>query len=112
MQRYGMVIGLNGDKLDEYKKLHREAWPEILELISGCNIQNFSIYLHRLDGAGYFLFSYFEYTGEDFEADMEKMKSNPRNQEWWEMTMPCQRPLENRGEGDWWSVMEEVFHMD
>jgi L-rhamnose mutarotase len=112
MQRYGMVIGLNESKLEEYKKLHKEAWPEILELIKECNIRNFSIYLHKLDDAGYFLFNYFEYVGTDFEADMAKMKANPRNKEWWELTIPCQRPLENKAADDWWANMEEVFHLD
>ena len=34
MQRYGMVIGLRKEKLEEYKKLHEAAWPEILTLIA------------------------------------------------------------------------------
>ena len=65
MKRYGMVIGLNEDKIEEYKKLHEAAWPEVLKTIEECNIRNYSIYLHRLDEAGYYLFSYFEYVGCD-----------------------------------------------
>ena len=25
---------------------------------------------------------------------------------------PCQAPLESRAEGEWWAMMEEVFHTD
>jgi L-rhamnose mutarotase len=41
---------------------------------------------------------------------MAKMAADPKNQEWWAFTIPCQRPLETRKEGEWWAMMEEVFH--
>lgn len=45
MKRYGMVIGLRAEKLNEYKQLRAAAWPEVLKLIKQCHIQNYSIYL-------------------------------------------------------------------
>lgn len=102
-----MVIGLDPEKLDEYKAYHANVWPEILETIRRCNIRNYSIYYK--DGL---LFSYFEYTGEDFAADMAKMAADPRTQEWWAIMKPMQRPLPTRRPGEWWAEMEEVFHMD
>ena len=33
MKRYGMVIGLRADKLDEYKQLHAAVWPDVLKMI-------------------------------------------------------------------------------
>ena len=47
MQRMGMMIGLNADKIAEYKRLHAAVWPEILELISSCNIRNYTIFLRE-----------------------------------------------------------------
>lgn len=105
MQRYGMVIGVRPEKLDEYKKLHAAAWPDVLAKITECHIRNYSIY-HK-DG---YLFSYFEYHGDDFAADMAKMAADPTTQKWWELCEPCQKPLETRREGEWWAQMEEVFH--
>jgi aryl-alcohol dehydrogenase-like predicted oxidoreductase len=29
MRRYGMVIGIRREKLDEYKALHTDAWPGV-----------------------------------------------------------------------------------
>jgi L-rhamnose mutarotase len=26
--------------------------------------------------------------------------------------MPCQQPLATRKEGEWWAMMDEVFHHD
>jgi len=107
MTRYGMVIGIKPEKLDEYIALHREVWPDVLRTIRECNIRNYSIFLR--DNR---LFSYFEYTGEDFRSDMERMAADPVTQEWWKLTAPCQEPLEGRAEGEWWAPMEEVFHTD
>ena len=107
MKRYGMVIKLKPEKVKEYKELHAAAWPEVLKVISDCNIRNYSIYLK--DG---YLFSYFEYTGTGFDVDMEKMAADPITQRWWAACKPCQTPLENREEGEWWSGMEEIFHLD
>ncbi|MBP8132601.1 MAG: L-rhamnose mutarotase [Candidatus Hydrogenedentes bacterium] len=109
-QRFGSVIGVKADKLDHYRELHANAWPGVLAMITHCHIQNYSIYLHKLDDGNYYLFSYFEYTGDDFKADMAKMAADPLTQNWWKETDPCQFPVQNRGEGEWWASMEEVFH--
>ncbi len=45
MQRMGMVIGVQPDMVETCKELHRAVWPEILDLISRCNIRNYSIFL-------------------------------------------------------------------
>lgn len=112
MQRYGQVIGLREEKLDEYKRLHTAAWPEVLNRIKACNIQNFSIFLRQLPDGKHYLFSYFEYTGNDFQSDSAKIAADPKTQEWWTLTEPCQEPLDSREEGEWWANMEEVFHLD
>jgi L-rhamnose mutarotase len=107
MKRYGMVIKVKPEKLQDYKRYHANVWPDILDMIGQCNIKNYSIY-HK-DG---WLFSYFEYYGDDFQADMEKMAADKRTQEWWTLMKPMQTPLETRAEGEWWADMEEVFHTD
>ncbi len=107
MQRYGMVIKVKPDKFQEYKQLHAQVWPDVLKMIKECNIRNYSIY-HK-DG---YLFSYFEYVGDDFESDMAKMAADPTTQKWWDVCKPCQEPLETRAEGQWWASMEDVFHCD
>ena len=107
MKRYGMVIKVRPEKLEEYKRLHAKVWPAVLSTISECHIRNYSIY-HK-DG---YLFSYFEYHGADFAADMAKMAADPVTQEWWALCEPCQEPLSTRAPGEWWANMEEVFHCE
>ncbi len=112
VKRYGSVIGLRPEKLEEYKELHADVWPGVLKMITECNIHNYSIYLGELEEGKYYLFSYFEYTGDDFEADMAKMAADATTQKWWEFCEPCQSPIPTRKEGEWWADMEEVFHQD
>ena len=110
--RYGSVIGLRAEKLDEYKRLHAAVWPQVAKMIADTNIRNYSIYLRKMPDGNHYLFSYFEYVGRDFAADMAKMAADPVTQQWWELCIPCQEPLADRKEGEWWASMEEVFHQD
>jgi L-rhamnose mutarotase len=43
---------------------------------------------------------------------MAKMAADPETQRWWAICKPCQNPLANRAEGEWWADMEEVFHLN
>lgn len=107
MRRIGEIIKVRPEKLEEYKYHHAHWWPEINAMIKECNIQNYSIF-----SRGEYLFAYYEYVGDDFEADMAKMAADPKTQEWWDVVKPCQQPLEDRKEGEWWAGMEEVYHLD
>jgi len=106
-QRRGQVIRLRPEHTEEYLRLHREVWPEILAMITACNLRNYSIYLH-----GDLLFSYFEYVGADFAADMARMAADPATQRWWALTDPCQEQVPGAAAGEWWTVLPEVFHHD
>jgi L-rhamnose mutarotase len=112
VERFGMVIGIKPEKIEYYKKLHAAAWPGVLAKIGECHIRNYSIYFREVEKGQYLLFSYFEYTGADFEADMARMAADPTTREWWKETDPCQSPIPTRGEKEFWSRMEEVFHLD
>lgn len=112
MKRYGMVIGVKPEKIDEYKRLHAAAWPDVLRMITDCHIRNYTIYLRRLEDGRHYLFSHFEYHGTDFAADMAKMAADATTQRWWSFCIPCQEPLADRASGEWWASMEEVFHHD
>jgi L-rhamnose mutarotase len=105
----GMLIGLKPERVAEYKKLHAAVWPQILEKIRECNIRNYSIFLREPENL---LFGYWEYVGTDFEADMQRIAADPNTQRWWDICMPCQEPLESRRDGEWWAMMDEVFHHD
>ncbi len=110
-KRVGQIIRLKPEKYEEYKQLHAAAWPEVLATLHKANIRNFSIY-HW----GGYLFGFFEYVGDNFDADMASIAADPKTRQWWALTDPCQQPVEGHSsgsiEGDWWTPMEELFHTD
>jgi len=109
VQRLGMVIGIRPEKIDEYKRLHAEVWPEVLERLKQTHIKNYSIFLREPENL---LFGYMEYHGNDFNADISELSDDPKTQEWWRLTDPCQEPHTSRNEGEQWSTMQQVFFME
>lgn len=109
MQRMAWVIGIKGDKIAEYKQLHAAAWPQVLQMISACNIKNYSIFLREPENL---LFGVFDYHGSDFDADSARMAADDATQKWWQLTDPCQDVLKSARPGEQWAPMEEVFHHD
>lgn len=107
MKRYGQLIGVRPERYAEYVEAHTAVWPGVLAKISDCNIGNYSIFTF-----GHQLFAYFEYIGDDFTGDMQRMADDPETQRWWDLMMPMQQPVEGRAPGDWWATMQEVFHTD
>jgi L-rhamnose mutarotase len=112
VQRYGAVVGLKPEKVARYKELHAAPWPDVLTTIKRCHIQNYSIYFRTLADGRPYLFSYFEYVGNNFAEDMALMGNDPVTQRWWAECVPCLELLPDRSPGDIWSPMEEVFHLD
>ena len=110
VRRFHAVTGLRPEKADYYFKLHAATWPGVLKMIEKANIRNFSIAVKELDGKLYLL-SYYEYVGDDYDADMKRIAADPETQRWWKETEPCQLPLpEAASKGTIWSDAREVFY--
>jgi len=107
MQRFASVIGMKPENRAEYEKLHADVWPAVLEQIKTSNIRNYSIFRY-----GELLFSYFEYVGDNFDADMAAMAADPTTQKWWDVCKPLQTPVADRADGEWWATIPEIFHTD
>ena len=109
MQRMGLVIGIVPEKIKEYTELHDNTWPEIHALLSKANIRNYSIFLREPENL---LFAYWEYHGQDFDADMQMVSEQDVMKRWWKICSPCQVPLESREKGEHWAMMQQVFYHD
>ena len=107
VRRVASVIGLPAEGAAEYERLHADVWPAVLAQIARSNIRNYSI--HRF---GELLFSYYEYVGDDLDADLAAMAGDPETQAWWALCEPLQRPVADAAEGEWWHPLREVFHVD
>ncbi len=112
VQRFGWVTGVRPEKIEYYKKLHANPWPAVNKMIKSCHIRNYSIYLAELEPGKFYLFSYLEYTGDDFAADMKKMAADPETQRWWKETDPCQQPPATKKDAGIWMDMERVYFLE
>ncbi len=108
MRRFGQVIGVDVDRIDDYIRLHDHIWPEIAQALRDAAIANYSIFHH-----GDQLFAYFEYHGPDEEyADrMAALAEAPRMAEWWATVGEFQRPDPARPPGAFWTDLPSVFHL-
>lgn len=106
-KRVGMVVKIKEDQIEEYKRIHAPDNPGVRDLLSKYNMRNFSIFLQKLDDGNYYEFGYYEYVGNDFEGDMERLAAEPRNIEWLKVCDPMQVPLEGY---ESWAEMELVYY--
>ena len=102
MKRIILYAQIKEEKLEEYVSLHENAWPEIYKILSDSNMHNYSISIR-----GNELYTYYEYTGDNLEADSEKMAANPIMQKWQALTKPCFIRDEN---GRAYKELKEIFY--
>lgn len=106
MKRLAQTIRLRPERREEYLELHRAVWPAVEAALRAAHICNYTIFLRGDD-----LFSYFEYDGDDFDADLASIAADPDTQRWWRLTDPCQEPWPDSGAGGNWSDLEEIWHL-
>lgn len=104
MKRYIMYSELKSEKVEEYVELHSNPWPEVLDIIKKSNIRNYSISIN-----GNRLLTYYEYIGNDFEADNRKMDEDPYMIKWRSISAPC---FKGHEEGRYYEDFTEIFYTD
>ena len=104
IKRFCQRAFLKPEKIEDYRKLHAAVWPDVLKTIKECNLQNYSISI-----MGDMVVAYFEYTGTDYDADMDKMAADPITQEWWKHTKPC---FAGHEKGVYYEDLEEIFYYE
>jgi L-rhamnose mutarotase len=107
VRRFGMAARVVPDKREEYLELHRAVWPAVENTLTACGVRNFTIFV-----LGGVLFGYYEYVGDDHEADQARIAADPSTQEWWALTAPCQLPFESDSSAANWQQLEEAWHLD
>lgn len=105
--RYASITRLRPERREEYLELHLAVWPEVEARLRSSNIGNYSIFL-----VGDLLLSYYEYSGDDHEADLAAIASDPNTKQWWTLTDPCQEPLGLDDTQGPWSAGREIWHLN
>lgn len=70
MKRIATITKLKPGMKEAYTKLHDEIWDDMVAAGHEANMRNFTIFFHED-----YLFSYFEYIGDNYEEDMAKKNS-------------------------------------
>ncbi|KAG8899034.1 hypothetical protein FRB99_006971 [Tulasnella sp. 403] len=122
-QRFCQVIELKKEYEDEYKKIHRETWPSVLQALRRAHVADYSInilpvpiYPSKDPEVAGLLVATFKYTGSDFAQDMRILAQDPETQRWWKLTDPMQNSLikgaKGSATGEWWHGIEEIFRFE
>lgn len=78
MQRVGFKMKLFKGKEAEYKKIHDEIWPELVDLLKRTGIEDYSIFWDKETNI---LFGVLKITDP---ALMSKLPGDPVMQKWWD----------------------------
>lgn len=106
MQRICFLLKARPDRLEEYRRRHREVWPEMLEALRETGWRNYSLFL-RDDGL---LVGYLE--TDDFDRARAEMARREVNARWQREMSEFFEDLEGRRPDEGLLVLEEVFHLD
>jgi L-rhamnose mutarotase len=104
MQRIAFTMRIKPGSEDEYRRRHRQVWPELLADLKRAGCQNYSIYLRGTE-----LFAYMEV--EDFERYLSVMAESEVASRW-EAYMSDILIRETDPATGFPSVLPEVFHLD
>lgn len=103
MQKYAFKMKLHDGQLGEYKRRHDEIWPELVDLLKGAGVSDYSIHLDEETGI---LFGVLWRTEDHGMDDLPK---HPVMQKWWAYmadimeTHPNNEPVA--------TPLTNVFHM-
>jgi len=106
VNRVGFVCKVKDAKIDEYKKHHRQVWPEMLDALRRTGWHNYSLFMRR-DGL---MFGYFE-TPQSYNIASEAVAKEESSIRWHEFMRPFFETLE-QGQNVLEIELEEVFHLD
>ena len=104
MQRIAFSMRIKPGTEEEYRRRHRQVWPELLADLKRAGCQNYSIYLRGTE-----LFAYMEVA--DFQRYLEVMASSQASERW-EAQMSDILIRETEEATGFPPVLEEVFHLD
>lgn len=77
MPRYAFRMMLNPGAADEYRRRHDEIWPELVDLLRGAGVSDYSIHLDPETNALFGMLTRPEDHG------MDDLPAHPVMQRWW-----------------------------
>jgi L-rhamnose mutarotase len=104
MQRIAFTMRIRPGTQEEYRRRHRQVWPELLADLKRAGCQNYSLYLRDTE-----LFAYMEV--DDFQRFLALMTTSQASERW-EAQMDDILIRATEAATGFPPVLEEVFHLD
>jgi L-rhamnose mutarotase len=105
VQRVAFRLWVKPERLEEYKRLHQEVWPELLDDMRAASIRNYSIFAD-----GQELFGYLEC--DDWESASAALAGSDANRRWQELMSGYLATPVDPDSAEPLRLLEEVFRMD
>jgi L-rhamnose mutarotase len=110
MSRHVLTVDLRDDPaaIAAYREHHQRVWPEVQESLRRAGVRHMEILIH-----GRRLVMILELHNGRSVRDVfaDHAASNPRVQEWERLMQSLQEPAAGAPPGEWWAVMDPVFHL-
>jgi L-rhamnose mutarotase len=109
-RRFCLTLDLKDDPklIAEYKRYHKNIWPEITESIKDSGIEDLEIYL-----LGSRMFMIMEVNESfSFEKKAKSDRQSPKVQEWEQLMWTFQQALPDAKPGEKWLHMERIFKLE
>ena len=101
MKRIGLTWQVDPEIWDEYKEIHLNPWPELIEALQAAGIHNYSIFAF-----GTRAFAYLEVDDDDSLARVQETAVMDR---WNEKVLPWVLPEAVEGSGIQFMELEQIF---
>ena len=105
MQRVCFVLHVRPERMEEYRAIHRQVWPEMQQALSETGWHNYSLF-HFKDGM---LIGYLE--TPDFDRAVAMMQERDVNQRWQEMMALFFADTGGQHADEAMRPLEELFHL-
>lgn len=104
MKQIGMTWQVDPDKWEEYKDIHLNPWPDLIEALQAAGIHNYNIFAF-----GTRVFAYLEVDNDDSLAEVQKAEVMSR---WNEKVLPWVLPEAEEGSGVQFMELERIFYCE
>lgn len=106
MKQIGFLLKVKPEMLEEYKKRHKEVWPDMLEALTRHGWHNYSLFLTD-EGL---LFGYFE-TPVSLAEAQKGMSKEEVNERWQTQMAPFFENIGGKHADEGMLELEQVFYL-
>ena len=105
MQRVAFRLRVKPERLEEYKHLHQDVWPELLDDMRAASIRNYSIFADGPELLGYL-------ECDDWSAATAALARSDANRRWQELMRVYLATPVDLDATEPLLMLEEVFRME